>query len=123
MRPAIGVVSTTCASVVRHTAPNAPEPSAVIRLTDSAGTSDGGIIGAGGGAGACATASNGAINDVATTAAAASVLQGAWCILFLPNFFKSRPSAARFCHTRVCSTNRALTHCDDALVTAAVIGK
>src|SRR5262252_7057085 len=49
MRPCIGVVSITWASMVFHTAPNAAEPSVVIRLMERDGTSDGGIMGAGGG--------------------------------------------------------------------------
>jgi hypothetical protein len=51
--------------MVFHTAPNAAEPSVVIRLTERDGTSDGGIIGAGGGgAGTCANAVDGAIAEI-----------------------------------------------------------
>ena len=69
MRPCIGVVSITWASMVFHTAPNAAEPSVVIRLTERDGTSDGGIMGAGGGgAGACANAVDGATAEMAASA-------------------------------------------------------
>src|SRR5258708_14177236 len=50
-----GALSTILASMVFHCAPNAADPAAVIRSTDSEGTSEGGICG-GGGAGAAAGA-------------------------------------------------------------------
>src|SRR5262249_8353429 len=49
---AIAGPSTILASIVFHCAPNAADPSGVIRLTTCAGGSDGGICGRGGGVGA-----------------------------------------------------------------------
>src|ERR1700720_3949855 len=89
MRPAIGVVSTTCASVVFHTAPNVAEPSWVIRLTERDGTSDGGISGAGGGGAAGGRAS--AVDETTAGMAASAgptkrLRRIVPCIVFLPCF-------------------------------------
>src|SRR5882762_1191585 len=49
MWPSIGLASTIFASIVRHCAPNAAEPCAVIRSTTWVAGRDGGMTGSGGG--------------------------------------------------------------------------
>src|ERR1700730_17834010 len=107
MRPAIGSTSTTRASAVFHTAPNTAEPSAVIRLTVWAGTSDGGINGGGGGAagvaaGACAAAIDDIITGTAASAAHTARLRRIFLrIVFLPIF---RMQSVEFKPTVDCDT-------------------
>src|SRR5215468_10444869 len=78
----------TRASAVRHTAPKAAEPSAVMRLTLADGTNDGGISGAGGGeAGACADTANGIRAEAeASTAHAMRLRRVVLRIGLLPSF-------------------------------------
>src|SRR5262245_3728618 len=64
--------STILMSVTRHWAPNAADPSLVIRLTTCEGGSDGGITGIGAGAG-CAKANDESDSETAAAAATAAV--------------------------------------------------
>src|ERR1700720_1270199 len=95
MWPAIAGPSTILASMVFHCAPSAADPCAVIRSTESEGTSDGGICGAGGGgggaaggggvaAGACADAIVDIVTGIAASTAQASRPRIALRIDFLP---------------------------------------
>src|SRR5262249_10545832 len=61
---AIAGPSTILASIVFHCAPNAADPSGVIRLTTCAGGSDGGICGRGGGVGAAAGGAGPCVVDI-----------------------------------------------------------
>src|ERR1700687_4254212 len=74
--------------MVFHCAPSAADPCAVIRSTESEGTSDGGICGAGGGggvaAGACADAIVDIVTGIAASTAQASRPRIALRIDFLP---------------------------------------
>src|SRR5215813_991441 len=110
MRPAIGSTSTIRASAVRQTAPNAAEPSAVIRLTVADGTSDGGISGAGGGgAGACADAANGIKAEAEATAANTMRLRRAFLRTDSLPFFERRQFEATVkCGTRLRRTKAFL---------------
>src|SRR5215468_8707385 len=107
----------TRASAVRHTAPNAAEPSAVMRLTVADGTSDGGISGAGGGeAGACADAANGITAEVAASPTHTMRLSVVFLrISFLPSFECEQYEPTINCGTRLRSTKAPLAgRTDDA---------
>src|ERR1700674_1947095 len=79
MWPSIGFASTIFASVVRHWAPNAAEPCAVIKSTTCVAGNDGGMMGSGGGgpAGAAGGGAGAAETVEITSGTAISATQAA----------------------------------------------